>query len=243
MFARFLFLLSLTFSTAAPAAVDLPKALNESDRERMLQILGFGSQSKLLSSPVPLGGSEGFEVGLSSEYIPIDDLGALGDKQTNAQGEFNSLVLAVGKGLAHNVDTFFHFTPMPQGEGVFLYGGQLRWGFHEFARFPAVASVVVHMSGANYANLLDTRTTGADLVVTVAMEEAALYFGGGPIRSLGTFQGGVKGITAEGVTVDTDLSAVHTVFGLSIGFGRAFFALEIDRVEQSVYGGRLGMRF
>lgn len=237
------FLLIPLFSAAASAATHFPKNLSGDDRKTMLGLVGYGSQSKLLSSPVPLGGHDGFEMGLSSEYIPIEDVSGLGDKKTDAKGEYNLLTLTVGKGLAYNVDTFLHVTPMPQSEGIFAYGGHLRWGFHEFQRFPAVASFVLHGSGANYDNLVNTRTTGADLVVTVAMDDAALYFGGGPIRTIGTFIGGPNGITAEGTTIDEDLTGLHSVFGLSIAFGSVFAAFEVDRVVQSTYGARLGVRF
>lgn len=228
---------------AADAATHLPKGLTANDRKAMLELLGFGAQSRILSSPVPLGGYQGFEMGLSSEYIPIDDIGTLGDKKTNAKGEFNVVELTLGKGLAYNVDTLFHVTPMPQNEGIFAFGGQLRWGFHEFQRFPAIMSFVFHGSGANFQNLLDTRTTGADFIVTVAMDGAAVYFGGGPIRTIGTFIGGASGINAEGDTIDEDLNGTHSVAGLSMNFGMMFLALEVDRVEQSTYGGRLGVRF
>lgn len=243
MTSRFLIPFLLTFAvSAASAAISLPKNLSESDRETMLQILGFGSQAKLLSSPVPLGGKQGFEVGLSSEYIPIEDLSGLGDKP-DVKGEYNYLMLTFGKGLFYNLDTFFHLTPIPQSEGLFAYGAQLRWGFYEFQRFPGLFSMILHGSGANYANVLNTRTTGADLVMTVAIDEASLYFGTGIIRTVGTFAGGPEGITAEGTRQDADLSDVHTVFGLSLNFGPVFLALEVDRVTQSVYGGRLGYRF
>jgi hypothetical protein len=216
--------------------------LSKNDRTAVLGILGFGSQMKMLSSPVPLGGKQGFEFGISSEYIPVEDLGGLGAK-SNAKGEYNYMNLSVGKGLPYNVDTYFQFTPLPQSEGVFGYGAQLRWGFYEFRRFPAVMSMVFHGSGTNFSNLLSVRTTGADLVMTVAMDEAALYFGAGTIRTIGTFMGGASGITVDGKTAEEDLLDVHTVFGLSLAFDRVFLALEVDRVVQSSYSARLGYRF
>lgn len=235
--------LFLTFLSAASfAANELPTGLTADDRRTVLRVLGFGSQSKLLSSPVPLGGKQGFEMGLSSEYIPVEDLGSLGNG-SDMKGDYNVLNLTFGKGLFYNVDTFVHLTPMPQSNDVFAYGGHLRWGFFEFQKFPGLFSLVVHASGANYHNLLDVRTTGADLIMTVAIDEASLYFGGGSIRTLGTFSGGAKGITAEGTYQTEDLSDVHTVFGLAINFGRLFLALEVDRVAQSTYGGRLGYHF
>lgn len=224
------------------AVVTLPKNLSRSDQKVALEILGFGSQAKLLSSPVPLGGKQGFEFGLSSEYIPVSDIGTLGSK-SSTKGEFNFLNLSVGKGLPYNVDTFLQFTPIPQSDGAFGYGGHLRWGFLEFERFPAIMSFLVHGNGMNFSNVLATRTTGLDLVVTVAVDEASLYFGGGTMRSIGTFNGGTGGITASNETEEMDLSGAHAVFGLSFNFEKVFLALEVDRVVQSVYAGRLGYRF
>lgn len=242
LFQAFIFAVLLTFASAGRAAMVLPKNLTPSDRKTMLEVLGFGSQTKILSSPVPLGGKQGFELGLSSEYIPIEDLTGLGDKP-DLKGEFNYLTLTLGKGLFYNVDTFIHLTPIPQSEGFFAYGGQLRWGFYEFQRFPGVLSFVLHGAGANYSNLLNTRTTGADLVMTVAIDEASLYFGAGTIHTIGSFAGGTGGITIEGTGQNEDLVGIHTVFGLSLNFGSVFLALEVDRVTQSVYGGRLGYHF
>lgn len=240
---RLLVLAFAVFVTApSEAAFRLPKQLGAEDRKAVLRTLGFGSQAKLLSSPVPLGGRQGFEFGLSSEYVPIGDLAGLGDRP-DVKGEYNLLNLTFGKGLYHNVDTLFSFTPSPQTEQVFGYGAHLRWGFHEFERFPAVTSLVIHGSGMNFANLLSTRTTGFDLVMCVAMEESALFFGAGPIRTIGTFVGGADGITAEQLTAEEDLLGFHTVFGLSLRFEKVELTLEVDRVVQSSYGGRLGYRF
>lgn len=217
--------------------------MTSSDRQIALKILGFGSQAKMFSSPVPLGGSQGFEFGLSSEYILAEDVTKLGAKSANDVKEFNYFTLSMGKGLPHNVDTYAYFTPFPQDEGVSGFGGFVRWGFYEFLRFPAVMSLVLHGSGTNFQNLLNTRTTGSDLLLTVAMPEASLYFGGGPIRTIGSFTGGAFGITAEGTTVEEDLVDMHSVFGLSIQFSSLFVAFEVNRVAQSVYGAKIGFRF
>lgn len=240
---RFILIIMLfSLPQMALAAFRLPKQLDSEDRKSVLRILGFGSQTKLLSSPVPLGGREGFEFGLSSEYIPIGDLAGLGD-QPDVKGEHNILNLGFGKGLYHNVDVLFSFTPSPQSEQIFGYGAHLRWGFHEFSRFPAVLSLVMHGNGMNFANLLSTRTTGADVIMTVAMDESALFFGGGTIRTIGTFMGGADGITLDQKTAEEDMTGFHTVFGFSLRFERIELTLEVDRVVQSTYGARLGYRF
>ncbi|MBX3039136.1 MAG: hypothetical protein KF789_00340 [Bdellovibrionaceae bacterium] len=239
---RALFLLSFLSLSSAFGSFDLPKNLNAKDREGVLGVLGFGSKSKVLSSPVPLGGSDGFEVGFSTEYIPVSDIAGLGSGSSE-QGELNYHVLTFGKGIVHNVDTFFHFTPIPQSDGVFGYGAHVRWGFWEARRFPALMSFVIHGSGMNYGNVLSTRTTGLDLLMTVALEQAALYFGGGPVRTIGTFSGGTNGLTLEGNNQDADLSDLHTVFGLSMNFEKLSLTLEVDRVVQASYAARMSYRF
>lgn len=220
----------------------MPKQLDQDERRSVLRVLGFGSRMKILSSPVPLGGHQGFEFGVSTEYIPIGDLAGVGDRP-DVRGEHSTLNLTFGKGLHHNFDILFSFTPLPQTENVVSYGAQLRWGFHEFKRFPAILSLIWHGSGTNFANLLNTRTTGADLVMCVVMDDAALYFGGGPIRSIGSFVGGDQGMTIEKTTIDEDLSGIHTVFGFSLNFEKVSLTLEVDRVVQSAYGARIGYRF
>lgn len=234
------FLVSLRVVPAT--ALTLPQNLNAEDRKNVLAVLGYGSKSKILSSPVPLGGSEGFEVGISTEFIPVADLGGYGTGGGD-QSELQYRNLVLGKGLVYNIDTYLHLTPLPQDDGVFGYGAQVRWGFWEARRFPALLSLIVHGSGMNYSNRLSTRTTGADLIMTISMDQVALYFGGGSLRTIGTFSGGPEGLTLEGDTRGEDLTGIHSIFGLSIGYRRFALALEIDRVEQSSYAARLNYRF
>lgn len=222
--------------------LSLPRNLSSSDRQQVLSALGFGSKAKILSSPVPLGGDEGVEIGLSNETILLSDLVGLGiggtsDRETSYQ------VLTFGKGLVYNIDTFFHVTPLLRKDGIFGYGAHARWGFWEFESFPAVMSAVLHGSGMNYGNVLSTRTTGFDILTTIAIEDVALYFGGGKIRTIGTFSGGDNGLTREGNTKDEDLSDLHTVFGLSLSFQKLFLTLELDRVIQTSYAVRISYRY
>lgn len=234
---------ALVFSFASfSAALTLPQNLNEDERIDVLKILGYGSQSKLFSSPVPLGGYQGFEFGLASDYLSVKEIGTFGNKPKISE-EFNYLSVYAGKGLPYNVDLFVHFTPLAQNEGISAYGLHVRWGFHELSRFPAVFSFVFHGSGANYSSLLNTRTTGADLVMTVSIEDVSLYFGAGRIRSMGRFMGGVGGITAEAETIDEDISDTHVTAGASIRFGSLILSLGMDRVTQSSYGASLGWLF
>ncbi len=224
------------------AAMTLPKNLNSSDREVTLGTLGFGSSPKLLSSPYPLGGYDGVEVGLSSEYIPLSDVASLGGKSTS-RGDINYFNLVLGKGLFYNIDIFVQFIPMPQEESISGFGGQLRWAFYETKFMPTALSLVFNASSTNFNNLLGSETTGVDLVGSVNMRDVSLFFGLGQARSIGTFIGGVGGITDSGNAETTDVSSQHTIFGISIKMSNIFLALEVDRYVQSTYAGKLGLRF
>ncbi|XGC80325.1 hypothetical protein ACES2L_13415 [Bdellovibrio bacteriovorus] len=232
----------LFFSNVSWAATTLPKGLNATDRIRALQILGFGSASKILDNPYPLGGYSGIEVGLSSEFIPIEDLARLGTKTTD-RGELNYYTLTFGKGLYYNVDTHLYFTPSLQSEKVQAFGGQLRWGFYEAKFFPLSLTSILYAGGANFSNLINISTIGADFVATVSMDNVAIYFGGGKVRAIGKFIGGADGITDNAETVEQDETENHTVFGVSFDVARFFVALEIDRYSDSIYSTKLGFRF
>lgn len=238
----FIFGISFLFSGALLAALSIPKNLNSEDRKIVLSVLGFGTSSKILANPWPLGGEQGVELGLRSEFITVESLAGLGSR-TSTTGEYSYLTLSFSKGLYYNVDTEVFFTPLPQKEEIMVYGAQLRWALWEGMNFPAAASLVVHGSGANFANQLDTRTVGSDLLLTVSMQSAAIYFGGGVIRSIGTFLGGAGGIIDSGQVADEDVSDSHTVFGFSMGVGDLNLAFEVDRILQSSYSGKIGYRF
>lgn len=234
----FIFLLS----TSVWAAVSFPKNLNASERETALSILGFGTAAKLLSSPYPLGGFQGVEVGLTSEYIPLADLAGLGSK-SSAKTDLNYFNVTLGKGLFYNIDLFMHFIPRPQDESLSGFGGQLRWGFYETKFMPAALSVVIHGSATNFANVLGAETSGLDLVASVNMRDVSLFFGTGQARSVGTFIGGTEGVTDTGNAESSDVYSPHTMFGISIRMANVFLALEVDRYTQSTYAGKLGLRF
>lgn len=231
-----------TFSWQASALLALPRNLNSTEREAALGILGFGAASKLLSSPYPMGGYDGVEVGVSSEYIPLADVASLGAKSTS-RSDLNYLNVTFGKGLFYNVDVLLHFIPLPQDESISGFGGQVRWGFYETKFMPAALSLVAHGSSANFNNVLGAQTSGFDLIASVNMKDVSLFFGAGQARSVGTFVGGTNGVTDTGSTESTDVSSPHTVFGISVKMSNVFVALEVDRYVQSTYAGKMGLRF
>lgn len=242
MLRTFLAVFILFFSWQALSVTAIPKNLNYEDREAALGILGFGSAAKLLSSPYPLGGYDGVEVGVSSEYIPMADVASLGAK-TSSRSDINYLNITLGKGLFYNVDFLLQFIPMPQDEPLSGFGGQVRWGFYEAKFMPAELSVVIHGSSVNFHNVLAAQTTGMDFVGSVNMRDVSLFFGAGQARSVGTFIGGTDGVTDTGRTETNGVFSPHTLFGISIKMSKVFLALQVDRYVQSNYSGKLGLRF
>lgn len=238
----FILLLILHTSWQAFAGMVLPVNMSSADREVALGVLGFGSAAKLLSSPYALGGYDGVEVGVSSEYIHLADVASLGSK-SNSRSDVSYMNVTLGKGLFYNVDVFLQFVPMPQGESISGYGGQMRWGFYEAKFMPAALSFVAHGSAMNFNNLVGTHTTGVDLVGSVNMRDVSLFFGVGQGRSVGTFVGGAGGLTDSGLSETTDVISQHTLFGISVKMSNVFLALEVDRYVQSTYAGKMGLRF
>lgn len=225
--------------------------MNASERKIALQILGFGASNKILANPYPLGGYQGIEFGVSSEFIPITEIASLGDNSVN-RSELNYYTFSLSKGLYNNFDLGLHFTPAFQEENVSSYGTHVRWGFHEFRFMKGGLSVIMHTSATNYASRMDTRTTGIDLLASFIVDDIALYAGVGEGRSLATFQGAT---VASGESTTDDCDAVqcnpayedarnsHTIFGIAITFTDMFLAFQIDRYYLSTYSGRLGWRF
>lgn len=249
-----LFFFVLFSLSLAQAERFVPRRMNDSERQIALQILGFGSASKILGNPFPLGGHSGFEVGVSSEYLQVQDLASLGDKSTrNRELNYNSF--SVAKGLFYNIDTAIHFTPAFQKEDLSSYGAQVRWGFYQFPFLPGGLSLVFDRSETNYGNLLSTQTTGQDLIATVVVEDVALYFGIGQATSVGNFNGGtLNGTTTESTTdacftatycssVNQQLRQLHTVFGINVSFNEFFGAVEINRYFISSYAAKIGWKF
>jgi hypothetical protein len=229
-------------ASALAASSSIPNGLTSTEQQKVLGVLGFGSASKLLSSPYPLGGYSGVEISLGSEYIPLADVASLGNKNSS-RGDLNYLDLTVGKGLFYNIDIMIQFIPIPQSESISGFAGQIRWAFYEANFLPAALSLVGHTSSMNFNNVLSAETTGFDLVGSVNMRDVSLFVGIGQARSLGSFIGGANGVTSSGQTESADVKSSHSVFGININIGQAFVAMEVDRYMQSTYGGKIGWRF
>jgi hypothetical protein len=234
---------TLLESSPALAAIQIPKSLNQTDREETLRIVGFGTSSKILSDPYPLGGYVGFEAGIAVETLPTEDLARLGAKLSAPQQDVSYPKLSVGKGLYNNLDLFFHFIPYGQSSELSQWGGLVRWGFYQADFLPLSSSMILHMNYTNISNLVTTRTLGVDFVGGINVKNVSLYAGLGVLQTSGSFLGGASGVTDTGGQETASVSGAHSVIGASVHVSDFFFAVEMNRYTQAILSAKLGLRF
>ncbi len=231
----------MTFGFAAQARVNIPTNLKASDRQTALQILGLGTSTKILTDPYPLGGYSGFEVGLSTESIPIDNISKLGSGAPS-QDQFVYPIISIGKGVYNNVDFFLNFMPFNESTSLSSYGGFLRWGFYQMKYFPASFSLIFHANTTNINNQIISQSSGVMLMNGINLQNFALYIGIGSVQSLGRFVGGSAGITFEAVDKYEAVQTFQSTIGGAYHFGDFFVALQLDQYTQATYSLKLGYR-
>lgn len=252
---------ALTSSLAAKA-LTIPKGLSQSDQEDVVKILGFGTSMKMATNPYPLGGYSGFELGLDLNFINIDQLTRLGcnpgdpgcpNTSHSTEQEFSYLKLTVGKGLYEDVDLFLSFAPSAGEAALSDYGGMIRWSFYQAELLPVHLFTLLSANQVNIKNEFISQNIAVDLMVGINVDDISIYFGGGQIRSKGSFVGGTSGDSTvspgtPGLNPNTNTSVstverFHTVVGASLSFEPLFVSGEINRYEDSVYTAKLGVRF
>lgn len=237
-------------AVASATTIQIPKDMDTTDRRQAVRILGFGTSSKILTDPYPLGGYSGFEVGVSMESLPVGELSHLGNRQSTPQQDVSYAKFTIGKGLYNNVDFFLQFIPFSEGKEISQYGGILRWGFIQGTSFPYSLSALVHTNSTNINNQVTTRTYGVDLIAGINVSNVALYAGGGPLQCRGRFNGGLSeagntnsGLTDSGVLETENVFGGHAMLGANVHMEPVFVSMQIDRYETTVYSAKLGMRF
>ncbi len=224
--------------TVVHAAIALPTGLNNSERQEITRILGWGTSSKLLTDPYSLGGYVGFEVGLAYESIAVDQISRMGVSKVPEQERFSFPKITIGKGLYNNIDTFLHFIPFNESTGLSEYGGLIKWMAYEMSTLPASFSLVLHANSANAGNVFVSQSYGLNLVSGLSFDDFSFYFGGGSINSTGRFLSLSSTESETSVTV----SGFHTILGLVYHLGPFFTAMQIDQYNDSVWSFKLGTR-
>jgi hypothetical protein len=209
-----------------------------------------------------LGGYSGVEIGLAMDAINIEDLSHLGcsvgsagcaNTRTYSQNEYVTPRLSLGKGLFNDVDIFLEFLPPLTGTRTSDFGGTLRWSFFQAQYIPLNISVAVNANQITIQDQFNCLTYGSDVIAGLNINDFSLFIGGGYLFGIGKFTGGDSG---DGVVSPSDPALnpntniltqrsqiFHSVLGVTFHYGVLFLATEIDRYQDAVYSGKVGLRF
>ena len=232
-------------------ALELPHNLSKYERQYVVKNLGVASSTKVLANPYPLGGYLGLEVGLSYTYIKTEELSRLGSKNST-EPQLGIADVSIGKGLYDNVDVFFNFSPTNFVSKTSSFGGMVKWGFYQAKFIPLNFSLLVHANTFHLGNQYVNETVGLEVLAGLNVDNIALYVGGGQLHGEGLFVGGsgtdsVLDPTADDIDASTQTSKEivginHIYLGLSINVSELFFAVQIDRYDEPILSGKVGIR-
>ncbi|MBX9767855.1 MAG: hypothetical protein K2X47_11335, partial [Bdellovibrionales bacterium] len=168
-------------------AFSLPQNLTEGERREIVRTLGFGTSFRNITEPYPLGGYQGFDLGVSYESIPTGHIASYGNSPSTSAQDASIVLsrLTIGKGLFNNIDVYLSVLPLRQSTSVSGYGGLLRWNFFEAPLLPLTVSAVVHASTQNVDNQITTQSQGFDLLGGLTFDLFSLYLGVGHLTALG----------------------------------------------------------
>lgn len=224
------------------AGLSLPEQMTSIDRRQTLEALGPGTSARILSAPYPLGGYEGFEVGISRHFINTDIFQNLGSG-VSSQKEFSYPILSLGKGLFYDVDIYVNLVPFAQSETITHFSALARWNFFRFENWPALISLVPQMGTTTLNNSISIENSGYDLIGSLFVDNLSLFFGFGNLTSVGQFIGGPSGTTDSGNTEVEKIASGHSLVGIDLRLKRYFLAGQIDRYTTNFYSLKLGYRF
>lgn len=208
----------------------------------MTDVIGFGLAPKLLMNPYPLGGHEGYEFGVSAEFLSLEPIADLGSGSSD-QGEFTIYNFSVSKGLYRDIDINFQFAPPFQEENIGSYGVSAKFKVWRAEKLPLFATFVLTGGGSQVQSLITSNLVQADLLVSMSIEEIAMYFGFGQSRLVTRFTGGADSLTDDLKSHTLNRDQFHNLFGLSVQVDRIFFAFQLDRYVESIYSTKIGYRF
>jgi hypothetical protein len=224
------------------AVLSLPQQLTSTDQKEILNLLGPGTSSRQLSSPYPLGGYEGFEIGLSRQFINTSNFTELGDRSASGEN-FSYPILTMGKGLFYDIDIFISLVPFAQSEMITHFSTQGRWNFYRSKETPFSLSLSGNAGNTTLKNLVSIQSYGIDLVGSFYIRELSLFFGTGFLSSSGVFVGGPSGINKSGETEKLNMLLSHRILGIDYRLQKYFVSAELDHFESPLYSAKVGFRF
>lgn len=236
--------LLFSFLLTPVQALDLPQGLSDAEQVQLLRTLGLATGTKFLSQAYPMGGHSGFEVGLSSEVIPMDALQNMGDSEQSPTPTLVYPTISIAKGLYNDTEFHFHFSPRTQASGISRYGLSGRWSFYNMEEIPLNFVLIGHANSSQLADQLVTRNVGLDLMAGYTLGRFSVFalFGSG--TSSGRFLGGAEGgLTRSTEDQSQSVSSLHSALGLTYHFRPIFLSASVDRYHINSYNLKLGLFF
>lgn len=237
-----LFFLFFFLSIHLFAAIKIPNGLDQGSRNQFLKQLGFSSGFKYLSQGYILGGSDGLELSTSLETVPFSRTNYLSQSPIDETDRI-LLNIIIGKGLFQNVDFFFSFSPFIFQNQISSYGVALKYIIYQDTTNAFDMGLFFHGNGLNISNLVGMQTSGLDLVSSYYSGYWSYYLAFGMIRTIGSFVGGINGVTSDSESAVEDLFYFRIYSGVSYNFGKYFLSLQIDRAYNEVFSAKVGTRF
>ncbi len=241
-------LVVVLFTLQSYGKISFPSSMDKQERRQTLELLGPATSSRMLSSPYPLGGWEGFEVGISRHYVPMSYLSEV-DNTFGYQRDIEYPILTLGKGLYYDFDLFLSLVPMIQSEAVNHFSTQIRHQFWQSEEGILRLSGLLYAGTTTLNNQINMQSYGFDALGTITIDRVSMYLGLGSSFNNGRFIGGAGGLnaTASGSSdpAPTEVETItlpHQLIGLEWPIDSFFLALEVDRFKVPYYSMKLGYR-
>lgn len=228
-------------------ALQFPSSMSSDQVSQLSKLIGTNTASKVIGSPYAIGGHDGLELGMSLEWLDLNDIKNLGSGVEHHQDLRFSRIM-IGKGLYYDVDVFWHFSPLSFGNNFKDFGVLLRWGFYHPDNGPWTVSLVFSSNSMNLNDVYFNNNLGADLVLGFNRYRWSVYAGLGVLKSFSRINPYLNGqaITASGMRERYDHGAFRTQLGAQYSFGekmRYYTGIQFDQVSEFSAGVKLGTRF
>jgi hypothetical protein len=230
------------FANECFGILTIPTGLSEKDQRDILNSIGPATATRLLSAPYPLGGNEGFEVGIGRQYIPTESLSELGNK-TGPQKGMSYPIITLGKGLFNDVDMFLSAIPFTQSPNLSHFSAQTRVNHWHSQTSPLILSSVFHIGSTTLKNQVTFENYGFDVIGTMYLKHICLFAGLGTLFTNGTFIGGNNGVTVSKNTEIVTQIFSHKLIGVDLRYHDYFMAAQVDSYERPNYSFKVGYRF
>lgn len=219
----------------------LPTNLTSAEQEDFLHLFGVQTTAKLLTNPYPLGGYDGFDIGVSITSVSLKDFDT-----TNLKSEkLPYASFSIAKGLFNDVDIYFNFVPPLRQNNISNYSVLVKWSFNEGMFLPVVWSLSAHTGATNAADQFTSKSTGFELSGGYSFNRLSIYGGVGFVTSAGRFIGNKNGVnfTLSGADETNALSSNHLFIGGFYQVRRYYAAFQIDQYNELITTSKVGIRF